>query len=110
MGRKILVTPGLVELGEKGFEENKKIGVVAADVCNLVFLVGPQQTHAIQEGLKEGGFDPKNLRVFVTSQEAIMHLRKTTRAGDVVLFENDLPDQYEESPQFTIGRYAHAKA
>jgi UDP-N-acetylmuramoyl-tripeptide--D-alanyl-D-alanine ligase len=109
-GRKILITPGLVELGERGFEENKKIGIVAAGVCDVVLLVGPQQTLAIQEGLAESGFDHKDLRVFVDSQEAIKHLWKMTRPGDVVLFENDLPDQYDEGSQPASARYAHAKA
>lgn len=109
-GRKILITPGLVELGERGFEENKNIGGLAARVCDHVLLVGPKQTFAIQEGLKEGGFDGKNLSVFADSQEAIQYLRNITRPGDVILFENDLPDQYDERLQGVSERQAHAKA
>jgi UDP-N-acetylmuramoyl-tripeptide--D-alanyl-D-alanine ligase len=109
-GRKILITPGLVELGEKGFEENKNIGELAARVCDQVLLVGPKQTFGIQRGLREGGFDGRNLRVFVDSQEAIQHLKKIARPGDVILFENDLPDQYDERLQGVAGRYVHDKA
>jgi len=55
-GRKVLVTPGLVELGDREEEENKKLGSLASRVCDLVFLIGPKRTRAIFEGLRENGF------------------------------------------------------
>ena len=51
-GKKVLVTPGMVELGEKEYEENKKLGEHAADVCDLIILVGPTRTIPILDGLK----------------------------------------------------------
>ena len=51
-GKKVLVTPGMIELGEKEYDENKKLGEHAADVCDLVILVGPTRTIPILDGLK----------------------------------------------------------
>jgi UDP-N-acetylmuramoyl-tripeptide--D-alanyl-D-alanine ligase len=109
-GRKILVTPGLVELGERSTEENRKFGAAAASVCDLVFLVGPEQTKAIQEGLRERAFNPEKLKIFLSTADAVQHLSSVTRSGDVILFENDLPDQYNEASHFVGTGRNDAKA
>lgn len=95
-GRKILVTPGMVELGNMEFDENRAFGADAAKVCDFVILVGPKQTEPILEGLETAGF-PKDkiLRVESLSQ-ASESLKDVLKPGDVVLFENDLPDSYSE--------------
>ena len=95
-GRKILVTPGMVELGNMEFDENRAFGADAAKVCDFVILVGPKQTEPILEGLETAGF-PKDkiLRVESLSQ-ASESLKDILKPGDVVLFENDLPDSYSE--------------
>ncbi|MDD3242972.1 MAG: UDP-N-acetylmuramoyl-tripeptide--D-alanyl-D-alanine ligase [Eubacteriales bacterium] len=93
-GRKIVVTPGLVELGEKEEEENRAFGEAMAKVADLAILVagnGP----AIREGLLAGGFDKDNIILTGKLSEASAALGTLTRAGDAVLFENDLPDHYE---------------
>jgi UDP-N-acetylmuramoyl-tripeptide--D-alanyl-D-alanine ligase len=50
--QKIIVTPGMIELGDKEFFYNKKFGEQISEVCDLVVLVGPKQTIPIAEGLK----------------------------------------------------------
>ena len=45
-GRKILVTPGMVELGNMEFDENRTFGAEAANVCDFVILVGPLTNQA----------------------------------------------------------------
>jgi UDP-N-acetylmuramoyl-tripeptide--D-alanyl-D-alanine ligase len=95
-GKKVLVTPGLVELGEKEFEENKKLGKQAAQVCDWIFLIGPKRTQAIYEGLKEAGFSGERIFVEKSLNDAVSKFPKILKAGDVVLFENDLPDTYNE--------------
>ena len=53
---RILMTPGMVELGEKQYDENKEVGVYAADKCDYAVLVGREQTRPIQDGLRGAGF------------------------------------------------------
>ena len=95
-GKKVLVTPGMVELGEREYEENRKLGELAADVCDLVILVGPIQTKPILDGLKTAGYPSRQIIVARNLEEVKQHLATHLQAGDVVLFENDLPDSYNE--------------
>jgi UDP-N-acetylmuramoyl-tripeptide--D-alanyl-D-alanine ligase len=92
--RRLLVTPGMVELGSRQEAENRLFGQKAAEVCDLIVLVGPEQTAPIRAGLEDGGFSSEALHVVADAGEAQALLARTTRRGDVVLFENDLPDLY----------------
>ncbi len=95
-GRKIVVTPGLVELGEREADENRAFGKVMAGVADIVYLVGRKHTKPIYDGLLEGGFERNNIFVFSSLSDAAEMLWRNARAGDVVIFENDLPDNYNE--------------
>ena len=95
-GRKFVVTPGMVELGEAEDAENKAFGKNMAGVADFVFLVGPRHTRPIYDGLLEAGFDSQHIFVGSSLAEASQEMGKMLRAGDVVLFENDLPDNYNE--------------
>jgi UDP-N-acetylmuramoyl-tripeptide--D-alanyl-D-alanine ligase len=95
--RRLLVTPGMVELGELESECNRRFGEQAAAVCDLAILVGPSRTEPIREGLAAAGMGPASIHVVRDIGEATVLLGRLTRAGDVVLFENDLPDTYEEA-------------
>ncbi len=95
-GRKIIITPGMVELGEEEDNLNKEFGKQMASVVDIAILVGPKHTKPIQDGLKENGFDEMNLYVVSNLDEATQRLAKVTKVGDVILFENDLPDSYNE--------------
>jgi UDP-N-acetylmuramoyl-tripeptide--D-alanyl-D-alanine ligase len=94
--RRLLVTPGMVELGEREAEENERFGTQAAAVCDLVVLVGEQRSRPIRAGLTAADFPDDRIHVVANSSEAEALLARTTRRGDVVLFENDLPDLYAE--------------
>lgn len=94
--RRILVTPGMVELGNEEAALNERFGRQAADVCDHVILVGPERTKPIASGLAAGGLDPGAITVVRDIGEATKVLGGLTRAGDVILFENDLPDMYAE--------------
>ena len=95
-GKKVLVTPGMVELGEREYKENRQLGEQAADVCDLVILVGPTRTTPILEGLKAAEYPSQQIIVALNLEEVKQHLARQVQAGDVVLFENDLPDNYKE--------------
>ncbi|NLY46134.1 MAG: UDP-N-acetylmuramoyl-tripeptide--D-alanyl-D-alanine ligase [Tissierella sp.] len=95
-GRKIIVTPGMVELGAMEEEANKEFGVNIGKVCDYAILVGEKRTKPIYEGLMEANFNPANIFIVNNLDEATGELGKITRPKDVVLFENDLPDNYNE--------------
>lgn len=92
---RILMTPGMVELGEKQYDENKEAGVYAADKCDYAVLVGREQTKPIQDGLLEAGFPQSKMIVVDTLQEAFQMVNAIPgEKQKVVLIENDLPDNY----------------
>jgi UDP-N-acetylmuramoyl-tripeptide--D-alanyl-D-alanine ligase len=94
--RRILVTPGMVELGDEEATLNERFGRQAARACDHVILVGPVRTRPIAAGLRAEGFDPAQITVVADIAAATEALRGLTRSGDVILFENDLPDMYAE--------------
>jgi UDP-N-acetylmuramoyl-tripeptide--D-alanyl-D-alanine ligase len=94
--RRILVTPGMVELGDEEEALNERFGRQAAAVCDHVILVGPERTRPIGRGLRAAGFDDDAITVVRDIGGATQVLAGLTRAGDVILFENDLPDMYAE--------------
>jgi len=95
-GRKIIITPGMVELGKKEIEFNKEFGKHMADCVDIAILVGTKRSKPIEEGLLENGFDNMNIHVVSSLEEATKKLEILSIPGDVILFENDLPDNYNE--------------
>lgn len=95
-GRKIIVTPGMVELGAMEEEANREFGTNIGKVCDYVILVGEKRTKPIYEGLMQVNFNPSNIFIVNNLNEATERLGNITRPKDVVLFENDLPDNYNE--------------
>jgi UDP-N-acetylmuramoyl-tripeptide--D-alanyl-D-alanine ligase len=93
-GRRVLITPGMVELGPLQASENQKLGQYAAHVCTDIVLVGIEQTLPIQNGIREAHFPGDHLFIYDTREEAIAWFHREPKAGDAVLFLNDLPDTY----------------
>jgi len=65
-------------------------------VCDYTVLVGKKQTKPIQKGLEDSGYKKENLFIVNTLDEAQDIIGKIVKPKDVVLFENDLPDTYNE--------------
>jgi UDP-N-acetylmuramoyl-tripeptide--D-alanyl-D-alanine ligase len=95
-GRRILVTPGMIELGVLHYQENEKLGRVAAECADFVILVGPEQTKPLADGLRNAGFPEASLRIIKDLSETAGIFQSMLRPGDAILFENDLPDLYTE--------------
>ena len=94
-GMRILITPGMVELGEDEAEYNRKFGTYAADCCDRIFLVGRKHTEPIKDGILSKGFPEKNIEVFDNVQDAIARAYAVkTEQHKYILLENDLPDNY----------------
>jgi len=92
--RKIYVTPGLVETGSRSNEIHKEIGKLLAPVADLVILIKNSVTDFIIEGLKENNFNSEKIIVYNTPFELEENINKIIRNNDVVLFQNDWPDNY----------------
>lgn len=95
-GKRIVVTPGMVELGEKEYEMNREFGEAMAECCDTAILVGKKRSEAIKEGLSVKSFPADSVYVVSSLEEATNVLQQIVRPGDTVLFENDLPDNYTE--------------
>ncbi len=95
-GRKIIITPGMVELGAEEYKLNKEFGRQMADAVDVAILVGVKRSKPIEEGLREKKFDENNIYVVNSLAEATNRLTKLANPNNVVLFENDLPDNYNE--------------
>jgi len=94
-GRKIIITPGLVELGDSEFAENRLFGKEMAGAVDVAVLVAVNG-EAMALGLSEAGYDEENIIRTGSLSEATAALSRILCPGDVVLFENDLPDHYEK--------------
>lgn len=95
-GNKIIITPGMIELGEKSAKLNGEFGRQCAAVCDYIILVGRKQTEPIKQGILAAGFDECHLFTAADLQEARQQMAIWAKNGDTVLFENDLTDDYNE--------------
>ena len=95
-GLRILVTPGMVELGEREFDLNFQFGKQAAACCDYVALVNPRQAEPIRQGLLAAEFPEEKILVADTLQQALAFAQSCGQPGEprFVLLENDLPDNY----------------
>ncbi|MBQ4541375.1 MAG: UDP-N-acetylmuramoyl-tripeptide--D-alanyl-D-alanine ligase [Clostridia bacterium] len=93
-GKKIVITPGLIELGKEQFNSNFEFGRDMAAVCDYVIIDSAINYDAISSGLVFAGFDESKIMQAVSLNQAVDLLAKVVSDGDVVLFENDLPDNY----------------
>ena len=92
--QRVLITPGIVELGDKSKEINRDLGKKAAECADYVILVGAEQTIPILNGLQEKHYPKQNMFIAKNLEEALQQMNKITTMDTVVLLENDLPDNY----------------
>ncbi|MBR6136566.1 MAG: UDP-N-acetylmuramoyl-tripeptide--D-alanyl-D-alanine ligase [Bacilli bacterium] len=96
-GMKVVVTPGMIELGEKEEEYNEKFGEQIADAADIAILIGEKRTKPIKEGLLKKGFDKENIIVFNDVRESFPFIMELANNKEVyALYENDLPDMFNE--------------
>lgn len=90
-GRRVVVTPGMVELGRLQRRENRTFAELAARMATDVVVVGRTNRRSLLRGTEEG---MASVIVMGSRDEAVAWVRRTLGRGDVVLYENDLPDHY----------------
>lgn len=91
---KVIITPGLVELGDKEYEYNKALGAAAAGVCDKIIFVGKKRSEPLVDGAKEKGYNTENMYIVASFKEAMEIYSGFANSNTVVLLENDLPDNY----------------
>ena len=90
-----MITPGMVELGDREEEYNYKFGGYAADCCDYVLLIGRRHTAPIEKGLLEKGFPGERCHVYEHLRDALDFAYGIRAEGHkFILLENDLPDNY----------------
>ena len=95
-GRRWVLTPGFVEMGTKQYENNRAFGRdIAKAEPDGVYVINEVNRKAIVEGLMEGGYPEAQLRCVASFSEAMSELQPKLKAGDVMLYENDLPDSFK---------------
>jgi len=90
---KILITPGMVEMGQLQFEENQKAATYAASICDHIIVIGQTNQEALLKGAKLAKTKVKIHLVpdLKSAQELLPSIMSKTSA---ILYENDLSDQY----------------
>lgn len=96
-GKKIIVTPGMIELADMQHELNMKFGEYIADVCDEVILIGEEQTRPIYEGLMNKKYDKKKVHILNDVKKAFPLMQTLSDNETYVLLENDLPDIFNEN-------------
>ncbi|MBN1777479.1 MAG: UDP-N-acetylmuramoyl-tripeptide--D-alanyl-D-alanine ligase [Clostridiales bacterium] len=96
-GRRIVITPGMVELGSEEAGYNKAFGAQIAKAADIAVIVGKKRVQPILDGLREEGFPDENIYQVSSLEESTEVLRRLANKGDTVLYENDLPDNYQEN-------------
>jgi UDP-N-acetylmuramoyl-tripeptide--D-alanyl-D-alanine ligase len=94
-GKRIVITPGMIELGDKQYDYNRVLGRNMARSCDYAIVVGEFNRRAIVDGLRDEAFSAERIIEVDTFAQATVRLREIATAGDTVLYENDLPDTFK---------------
>ncbi len=95
--RRIIITPGMVELGAEEAAFNKTFGLQIAAAADIAIIVGKKRVQPIMDGLREAGFPEDAIYRVDSLEDSTAVLQKLVRKSDTVLYENDLPDNYQEN-------------
>ena len=92
--KRIVITPGFVEMGTRQADANKELGRTIAVSCDYAIIVNAVNREAIKSGIEEGSLPAEKYFLADSLNHAHQQLAKILRPGDVVLYENDLPDNF----------------
>lgn len=94
-GKRIIVTPGMIELGSQQDELNREFGRHIAGRADIAVIVGKYNRNSIASGIKETGIGETKVHEADTFNDAQALLAGLLAPGDTVLYENDLPDTFK---------------
>ena len=91
-GKKVVITPGMIELGKKQYELNYEFGENISKICDDVILVGKKQTKPIQDALEKNKFDKEHIYIVDDVKDGFNIINNIKDKHTYVLIENDLPE------------------
>jgi UDP-N-acetylmuramoyl-tripeptide--D-alanyl-D-alanine ligase len=92
--QKVIITPGLIELGEKEYDANFALGLEAAKICDIIIFVGKNRSKPLVDGANSANFPKEKMFVAESFKEAAAIYGPFANNNTAVLIENDLPDNY----------------
>lgn len=92
--QKVVITPGIVEMGKYETQVNFNLGKQIAKVCDFVIIVNEINSKSLKDGLDSEGFSQENYFLVENLEQAKEKLASLALVDYVVLFENDLPDVF----------------
>lgn len=92
--QKVIITPGLIELGEQEYDCNFRLGLETADKCDIIIFVGINRSKPMVDAVNTTDFDKSKMFVAPSFKEAMEIYSKFADSNTVLLIENDLPDNY----------------
>ncbi|MBI4097991.1 MAG: UDP-N-acetylmuramoyl-tripeptide--D-alanyl-D-alanine ligase [Candidatus Levybacteria bacterium] len=92
---KIVITPGLIEMGERAKDANKEFIKLAANVANKIIIIGSKNKSYLLEGLSDIHFPKDKIELADNTKSALFTVSENIEKDALVLLENDLPDQYQ---------------
>ena len=97
-GTRVVVTPGMVELGKLEKQKNYEFGKKMVESCDYVILIGEKKTKEIYKALIDNNFEKDNIFILNRISDAfnVINALKEENVDIYALFENDLPDMYTE--------------
>ena len=95
--RRIIITPGMVELGAEEAAFNKAFGSQIAQAADIAIIVGKKRVQPILDGLRDAGFPETHIHRVDNLEDSTKVLQGLVHKDDTVLYENDLPDNYQEN-------------
>ncbi len=94
-GKRIVVTPGMIELGDRQAELNREFGRKIASSADVAIIVGRYNREAITSGIDDVKGSCSVVTEVDTFDQARAQLALIMKPGDTVLYENDLPDTFK---------------
>ena len=98
--RRIVMTPGMIELGEQQYEQNRRLATLSAAVADLFIIVGNTNKDALLAGLTGASFPIEKIVLAENREAAFAAITDRGAQGDLVLIENDLGDLHEGTVSF----------
>lgn len=92
---KVIITPGIVEMGKHETMTNFELGQKIAQHCDIAILVNEVNREAMLDGLRQQNFDETKIFCVDDLEQARAKIVELSLHNSVILFENDLPDIFE---------------
>lgn len=98
--QRVVMTPGMIELGNQQFEQNRRIAARAAEVADIVIVVGKTNRDALLSGLRDAQYAEEKIVIVESREDAFAAVQDRCERGALVLIENDLGDLHEGKVRF----------